>query len=104
MDAGIDVGLDEIQGVSTGGGPEQLECGDDSQTAEAMEVRGVHELQMSDGVRQAAVAVPLTGNADTVKGCRDGAIADGMNMYDESLQISACADIGKGGRIEQQIA
>ena len=81
-----------------------MQGADHAEFAEAGKIFRAHELFVGESVGQAGIAVGLAGGGDAVERGSYGAVADGVDVDDESLLVGGDAELGKFFRIEEQIA
>ena len=104
IDAGIEVGLEDLDGVVGGLGPVKLEGADDSEFAEAGKIFRLDELFVGQGVREMGVSVGGAGSGNAVEGGFDGTVSDGMDVDDQGLLVGIDAEFVEFLLIEEQIA
>ena len=87
IDVGIDIGLQDFDGVIAGIGPEELKRADHTEFAEARKILGADELFVGDGVRKLRRRVGGASSGDAIKRGFHGAVTDGVNVDDQSLFV-----------------
>ena len=104
IDLGIEIRLHDFDGVVAGFGPEKLQGADHAEFAEAGEIFGQHELFVGESIGQAGVAVGLAGGGDAVERGVHGAVAEGVDVNDQTLFVGGDAELGEFFGIEEQVA
>src|SRR5204863_759477 len=95
IDAGVEITLEDLDGIVAGIGPEEWESADDAQFSEAGEIFGLDELFVGERVGEMGVSVGSAGSGNAVESGFDSAVADGVHVNDKILFISIYAECCK---------
>jgi hypothetical protein len=81
-----------------------LQGADDAEFAETGKIGGIDELLVRERVRQSRIGIRFARGGDAIEGRFDGAVAESVDVDDETLLVSGDAEFREFLRAEEEFA